>query len=247
MSGRISKSAIKFYQVLIYIILLFISLCAYNRIMNRRVFLVWFSIFIIWSFYRANINTYEWIDEFIFKPLIFVVPVIYIVLRKEKKALSSLGLCPKPKDAFLDVYFGVVIGIVFAFEGLLANYLKYGEFSFTPILAAKASAGIIPYLLINLATSVSEEILGRGYLFTRLFESYKHKLNAALTSSFLFFFLHIPIMFTRLDLSGSSLLIYTFSVFLLGITNCYILSIRKSLVLPVLIHLFWNMTVSLYL
>lgn len=215
--------------------------------MRRRVLFVWFVIFITWAFYRANVILPEWVDEFIVKPIVFVYPVLIISLVYEKKKLSELGWFSSFKDFFLDLYIGVVIGIIFAFQGLAANYLKYGRFSFEPILPTDPSWGIIWLLLISLVTSFWEEILARGYLYQRLYKITKRQFQSAFFSTFLFFLLHIPILFTRLNLTGTSLIVYSFTVMLLGITNCYIFSLRKSLMLPILIHTFWNMTVALYL
>ncbi len=214
---------------------------------KHQVFLVWFVIFLVWAIYRANFYLPETIDEFLIKPLIFVLPVLYIVKFKEKEKISSLGIASSKKNFFMDLYIGVAIGVVFALEGLLANYLKYGKLSFAPILALRLSGGLYMFLITNFFTSISEEILGRGYLFQRLIQVTNNQFGAALTSSFLFLLLHIPIMFTRLKLTGTSLLIYPVSIIILGVTNCYILRTRGSLTLPILIHTFWNMTVALYL
>lgn len=215
--------------------------------MKHQVFIVWFIIFIVWTFYRAAFFLPESIDEFIIKPLVFVFPVLYIVLIREKKKWADLGLAPKLLSFFHDLYIGVVIGVLFAIEGLVVNFLKYGQFSFLPILASRVGGGIGMFFLINLATSVWEEILGRGFLYKRLLQISKNQFWAAVTSSFLFLLLHIPILFTRLHLTGTSLLVYPISIMLLGITNSYVYSLRGSLVLPILIHAFWNMTVALYL
>jgi membrane protease YdiL (CAAX protease family) len=215
---------------------------------KHQVFSVWFIIFIIWAFYRSRFFLPEFIDELLVKPLIFLLPVIYVVIIREKKRLSELGLISKPKEFFVDLYLGVALGIAFAFEGLFINFLKYGQFSFEPSAAMRVSGGILPFLLINTATSFWEEILGRGYIYQRLLQASKNnQFWAATVSSFLFLFLHIPIVFTRLHLTGTSLIVYPISILLLGMTNCYIFSLRKSLTLPILIHLFWNMTVALYL
>ncbi len=215
--------------------------------MKHQVFVVWFIIFLVWAFYRAAFFLPETLDEFIIKPLIFVLPVLYVVLLREKKKLDDLGLAPKLIGLFHDLYIGVAIGVLFAIEGLVINYLKYGQLSFSPLLASRASGGLGIFFLINLATAVSEEILGRGYMYQRLYKETNNQFGAALSSSFLFLLLHIPILFTRLHLTGTALLIYPVSILLLGITNSYIFSLRKSLVLPILIHAFWNMTVALYL
>jgi membrane protease YdiL (CAAX protease family) len=216
--------------------------------MRRQVFIVWFAIFLVWSAYRAHFFFPEWVDELVVKPLIFVLPVILIIRIREKgDFLSELGLKLTFRNFMLDFYIGAVMGVIFALEGLLANYYKNGQFSFTPIMALGLAGGILPFLGINLATSIWEEILGRGYLYNRLYKSDDHQFQSAFLSSFLFLLLHIPIIFTRLHLTGTSLIIYPVSILILGITNSYLFSLRGSLTLPILIHLFWNMTVALYL
>lgn len=215
--------------------------------MVQQTLLVWLGIFIVWALYRSTINTYEWIDELLVKPIIFVGPVLYMTIKHHKESLTTLGFSTHPRHIFLDLYVGVIIGVLFAFEGVYANYLKNGDFSFSPIPAVAASAGMFPFLLTNLATSVSEEVLGRGYLYQQLLRATGKQYTAAAVSSFLFLLLHIPVLLLRLNLNGTAFFTYLASVFFLGFTNCYLLSWRKSLTVPILIHLFWNMTIALYL
>lgn len=220
---------------------------AYNEIMKRQVFIVWFVIFLVWAFYRAYFFFPETVDELLIKPIVFVLPVLYVVIVKEKKRIASLGLRFKRFDSLLDLYIGITLGVLFAVEGLIANWFKYGQFSFAPIWAVRTTGGLGYFFTLSLITSVWEEILGRGYLYQRLFASSKNQFWSAFVASFLFLLLHIPIMFTRLNLMGLSLLVYPLSILLLGVTNSYILALRGSLTLPILIHTFWNMTVALYL
>ena len=197
--------------------------------MKRQTFAVWFIIFIVWAFYRAYFHLPDWIDEFLIKPVVFVFPVIFVLVG-EKNPLKEMGLWRSLPDFFLDIYLGVLIGLLFALEGMLANFIKYGQFSFAPILALKVSGGIVPLFIINIFYKISN-----------------NQFWAATSSSVLFLLLHIPILFTSLHLSGISFLVYPISILLLGITNSYVFTLRKSLTLPILIHAFWNMTVALYL
>jgi membrane protease YdiL (CAAX protease family) len=208
---------------------------------------VWFVIFLVWAFYRAYFSFPEWVDEMIVKPIVFVFPVVYILIIREKKKINELGFESKGISVAADFYTGVIIGILFALEGLVANYTKNGKFFFAPIASVLLSGGLIPFLILNFATSLWEEILGRGFLYQRLYKISGNQFWAASFSSCLFLLLHIPIMFTRLHLTGISFLVYPLSIFILSMTNAYLFSLRRSLTLPILLHLFWNMTVALYL
>lgn len=212
---------------------------------SKQIYLIWFFIFVVWIVFRVSFRLPEWVDELIIKPLVFVGPVIWFVKFREKRGMDSLGL--GRKNLFADLYLGVGIGLLFALEGFLANYIKYGSFSFAPLIAL-TGIGLIPFLLISLVTAVSEEILARGFIYNRLNTEYGNQFRAAFISSLLFLLLHVPILFTQLSLTGPSLVVYLVSVFLLGLTNCYLFSLRgNSLVVPILVHLFWNVTIALYL
>ena|SRR3989338_11256566 len=215
--------------------------------MKRQVFLVWFAIFIVWAFYRAYFQLTEGVDELIVKPLIFVAPVIFISWILENKPLRNVGLIFKAKESMVDFYIGIVLGILLAVEGLLVNYLKYGRFSFGPVESLFLAGGVGTFLLYNIATSFSEEVFARGFLYKRLFKASGEQLASAIVGSILFTLIHIPIMFTRLHLTGNALIFYPLSIFTMGIVNSYLFTLRRSLVLPILVHTFWNMTVSLYL
>lgn len=208
------------------------------------VFRLWAWILLAWSLYRYFVNMPEAFDEFIAKPLVFAAPVFWYVLKIEKRPLSSLGLTTK--NLFTSIYIGVGIGFLFALQGLAANYIKNGELNIQPIGAFQQYGFVL--LLVSLATAFSEELLGRGFLFSRFYEKSKGKfIYAAIYSSLLFALLHVPILLTSLKFEGITLIMFFVTSFAISLVNCVLFKYTKSLVAPVLVHLFWNMTVALYL
>ena len=205
---------------------------------------VWGWIVLAWAFYRYFFHFPEWLDEFIFKPLVFVAPVLWYVRTREKRQLTSLGFMSK--NLFTSIYIGVGFGFVFALEGLAANAIKYGRLQIVPI-DAFAQYGMGTLLLLSAATAFSEELLSRGFVFTRLLEGKKSLLAAALISTLMFVVLHIPILAFSLKLQGVALLLFFVTDFVLGFANALLLYNTGSLVAPILVHIFWNMTVALYL
>ena len=59
------------------------------------VYHLWGWILLVWSLYRRFLKLPEWADEFIFKPLVFVAPVLWYVRTIEKRKLESIGLTGK--------------------------------------------------------------------------------------------------------------------------------------------------------
>lgn len=208
------------------------------------IYQVWGWILIAWSLYRYFLRMPEWVDEFVAKPLVFIAPIVWFVQRVERRSLASLGL--STKNLFTNVYIGIGFGFLFAIEGIAANALKYGKLDFRPIAALEEN-GLILLIVLSLATSISEEVLNRGFLFTRILEKSRSLPYAAVLSTVLFVFLHVPILMTMLKLQGMTLVLFFLTDFVLGLANALLYYNTKSLVTPILVHLFWNMTVALYL
>ena len=208
------------------------------------VFRLWAWILLIWSLYRYFFNLPESFDEFVVKPLVFVAPVIWYVLKVEKKPLSSLGLTTK--NFFVSLYVGLGIGFLFALQGIAANYIKNGALHIQPISAFQQYGFFL--LLISLVTAFSEELLGRGFLFSRFYEkSHENLVYAAVYSSAMFAMLHLPILLTSLKFQGITLIMFFATSFAISLANAILFKYSKSLVAPILVHLFWNMTVALFL
>lgn len=210
---------------------------------TQRALNLWAVILIIWAVYRAKFKMSEWVDEFIAKPLIFVLPVYYYIRRIEKKHfLSAIGL--KPKTNLQDILTAIVIGAIFATSAIFANVVKYKKFIF--FKHSVSPEGLIFMVILALATGVSEEILSRGFVLKRLYEESKNVYTSSFFASILFFFLHVPILFTNLSLSGDLLLMFMATDLILSLVNSFVFLDRKNLVVPILIHAFYNLSVILF-
>lgn len=208
------------------------------------VFHLWGWILLAWCLYRYFFKLPEYIDEFVAKPLVFVVPVLWYVINKEKRRLESLGLTYK--NLFPSLYAGLGLGLLFALEGIAANALKYGKLTIVPIDAIR-QYGLVTLMILSTATAFSEELLNRGFLFNRILEHKKSFLYAAFISTLLFVLLHVPILATSLKLQGMNLVLFFITDVILGFATSALFYAYRSLVAPILIHIFWNMTVALYL
>lgn len=205
---------------------------------------VWGWILLFWSLYRYFVKLPEWVDELLFKPLVFVAPVLWYVRKYERQPLSSLGLTTR--NLFTSIYIGLGFGLVFALEGLAANAIKYGRIQIVPI-PALTQYGLLTLLMLSLATAFSEELLSRGFLFSRIYAKSKNLPYASILSTIFFVLLHVPILVTSLKLQGLTLVLFFVTDFVLGLANSLLFFNTGSLVAPILVHVFWNMTVALYL
>lgn len=213
---------------------------------TQRVLNVWAIILIIWSVYRTKLQMPEWFDEFIAKPLVFIVPVYWYIKRYDKiNFFSSFWL--KTNQIISDIILGLTVGFVFILSVIMSEYHRTGMLALNETVFAKGITSLIYILSLSFATAFSEELLSRGFILKKLYEESNNIFTSSLAASVLFFILHIPILFTNNRINGEMLLLFMGTNLLLSFANSFIFVIRKSLLLPILIHAFYNIAVILYI
>lgn len=208
------------------------------------IFQFWAWQLLAWTLYRYFFHLPEWVDELFAKPLVFVVPVVWYVLRREHRRLSTIGVTTKQVTP--SVVIGAIVGLIFLLEGVVVSLMRYGGVR-TQTVGTDLSYPLAVVVLLSLATACWEELLSRGFLLSRLYEQTKRLWYSILLSTGMFVAFHIPILVTSLKFQGPTLLLFFFTSIVIGLINSMILLQTKSLVAPVLIHFFWNMTVVLFL
>lgn len=205
---------------------------------------LWAVILILWSVYRTYLKLPEWFDEFIAKPMVFVLPVfIYIKWVEKKEILSSLYLNKNFKVFLKEFFISLGVGLILLLTALIAVYLRFkkvGLFGHFP-----GFNQLILIFITALATGITEEILSRGFVLKRLYEESKNAYSSTFFASILFFFLHVPILFASSKINGSMLLVFMVTDLLLSMVTGLIMIQRKSLTVPILIHAFYNVVVAL--
>ena len=177
------------------------------------------------------------------KPLVFVLPVFYYIVKIDKKPLlSSLLINLKPKKLVSDFLYSLVLAVMFLGAAALALYLRFKNISL-PILPQGNQIFLI--VILAIATGITEEILSRGFVLKKLYDESKNYFSSIFISSILFFILHIPILFANAKITGNLLLAFMATDMVLSIINGYLFLERKSLLPPILIHAFYNIMVSL--
>ncbi|MEK7166509.1 MAG: CPBP family intramembrane glutamic endopeptidase [Patescibacteria group bacterium] len=213
------------------------------RTLNKTYF-IWSGVLIIWSLYRVYIRLPEWVDDFVIKPVVFVLPVLFYVIYRERRPLASIGLTLG--KFFRDVYLGLGFGMLFALEGLVANSVKHGTFSFAPLIPITGGQLILAVVLALVAAG-SEEVLVRGFFYTRLRDGYGSEMKALVISTAMYVLLLVPAIFLISRLVGMTLFVFVLTNIVMSLANTLIFSETKTLTVPILIHAFWNMAVALYL
>jgi membrane protease YdiL (CAAX protease family) len=213
---------------------------------TQRALNLWAVILIAWSIYRTYFKLPEWFDEFLAKPLVFVLPVLIYIRSVEKKDIFSGLFINKNFKIFIKEFLiSVGVGFILLLTALISIYLRFKKVSFIGHFPTFDMFGMI--FLTALATGITEEILSRGFVLKRLYEESKNAYSASFFASILFFFLHVPILFANNRISGNMLLMFMMTDLLLSMVNGLIMIQRKSLTVPILIHTFYNVVIALAL
>ena len=196
---------------------------------------------IVWGFYRFLFELPETIEELFIKPVVWLVPVFYL-LWKEKEGISSLGITFK--NLFPAVYYALGLGAFFVMEALIINFVKYGgKFNLG------ANLGELPFLTslgLSFATAISEELTFRGYVFTRIWRFLGNEIYANLVTSLFWALIHVPITFFVWKLDLSAALLYLFLTTLFGIGSAFVYARTKNILSPILLHVLWQWPIILF-
>lgn len=212
-----------------------------KRLQNiRNATLLFTFLLIFWGFYRLLFQFPDWVEEIIIKPIIWLAPVIYLV-KKEKASFETIGITYK--NLFPAIYSSLALGSLFTFEAVIVNFAKYGKFNFGANLGKET---IMLSFAISIATAVSEEIVFRGYIFSRLWEGIGNEWKANLITSIGWTVIHIPITIFVTKLSPPQAAIYLFLTFIFGVGSTFIYARTKNIASSILLHVLWEWPISLF-
>ncbi len=207
---------------------------------KRAVYLAVYLL-IVWGFYRFLFKFPDEIEELIIKPIVWLLPVIYLI-KLEKVGLSSLGITFK--NLFPAIYYGLGLGAFFIMEAVFVNFIKYGgQFDLG------ANIGVLPLLPalgLSFATAISEEITFRGYIFTRVWTFVKNEMLANVLTSLFWAMIHVPVTIFVWKLSLSDSLLYLFLTTLFGVGSSFVYARTKNIVSPILLHVLWQWPIILF-
>jgi membrane protease YdiL (CAAX protease family) len=207
---------------------------------TQKMLNTWAVIVILWSVYRSYFKTDLpiWVDEFVAKPFIFLVPIYYYVSKIEKLTFWK-ALDFKAKNLKKDILLGFGLGLFLLAVAFIIYITK------APLKPSMGIGMIGFYILVAFASSFSEEILSRGFVLKRLYAESQNVFQSVFFASFLFLFLHIPIIFTNPDIRGMMLIQIMVTDLLLSFGISLVYLQRKNVIVPIIIHALYNIAIYL--
>lgn len=196
---------------------------------------------LVWGFYRFLFQLPEEIEELVVKPAIWLVPTLYIVLVLEKGKLKSLGITGK--NIFPAIYFSLALGVVFAIEGIVLNFAKYGGFNFAANIGGK---NLLASLGISFVTGISEEIAFRGYIFNRVWQATGKEWTSNLATSLAWAVIHLPVNIFVLGISIEAIILNLFLTFIFGVGSALVFARTKNVFSSIFLHVLWEWPIILF-
>jgi membrane protease YdiL (CAAX protease family) len=197
---------------------------------------------IVWGFYRILVFQFPVsLEILVIKPIIWLIPLFFI-LKREHISLKEIGITDK--KLFFSIYIALILGIIFAFEGILINFIKYGaRFNFNSFIGQQT---FMMSLFLSFVTAITEELAFRGYIFSQSLKFLRNEWHANLLVSASWTLIHFPIAALDWRLSLPNLILYLFLVFIFSIGACYLFARTKNIASTIFLHLFWQWPIILY-
>jgi hypothetical protein len=186
--------------------------------------LLYCIIFIFWLIYRSITPTPpEWLDNFVTKPAVWIIPVFFVVKILEKRSIISLGLSWHHFYKFSLI--GITAGILF-FVYLKSFEFVFHQSEFHFSIHSLNFSGVLASLAFGIATAFTEELVFRGYLQSRLTKIFNSHFIGIAISTPLFALIHIPIAVFVYHYNLQKILFY--EIYLLEVSILYALHFMYS-------------------
>ncbi len=206
----------------------------------KKSLLIFVYLFIVWGLYRLIFKLPSAVAELLIKPVISLRPVFYLVNR-ERSGLKSLGITSK--NLFPAIYSALILGVMFAVEGMLINYLKYGQINFAANIGTDF---ILIGLAVSLATAISEEITFRGFIFNRIWKVLGKEWMANLITTLMWIMVRLPIAILWWGLDLPSIVGYLILTSIFSIGSGFLFARTKNITSSILLHVMWEWPIILF-
>lgn len=194
---------------------------------------VYFLIFFLWAGYRLLFRFPEWIDEYIAKPLIWIVPLMALRKRIISNTVKSSNI-----NISYNILLGLSVGILYF---IVYTFLTRGPFAVLIFqLSHYPLAELIIPLFISLCTGFTEELVFRRYILENALSIFNDSILANIFSSFLFTLIHLPIIVFIYKYPLAETVSYLSVLMLSSLIYGWVYLQKRSHIASSLTHAMWN-------
>jgi membrane protease YdiL (CAAX protease family) len=205
----------------------------------RQLFKYYAYLLVIWGFFRFLFKFPDLVEELWFKPLIWLIPILFIWVSEKKRRLNFFK-----GDLVPALSLGVGLGAAYWIILILTEFLKRGAGG---VILDFRNPEILDFAGISLATAITEELAFSGYVLSKLSSLTKNTWVAIGWTCLLFTILHIPIGLFIYKYSLYQLVFFLVLVFAIQLGNTWVMSRTKNILAPIFSHWLWGLAAFLLL
>ena len=194
---------------------------------------------VVWSFYRMDFKFSDTLEELYIKPVIWLLPFLYIIPKGKLKA-ADFGLTLK--NLFPSLYLSVALGVGFAVLAFISNIVKHGGVNFQ---ANIGTMFIGSALALSFVTAFTEELVFRGYLLNAFVRKYPQEISVVATTT-LWTLVHAPISYFVWKMTGLQIAVYLGLTFVYGLGASILYLKTKNIASSIFLHVLWEWPIILF-
>lgn len=204
-----------------------------NRTILRDILLLYFVIFALWTGYRFFFSFPESFDEFVAKPLLWLLPLVF--LRKDfiKNTVKTIKI-----NISQNIIMGLFVGIIYFLLYTFLNSFRNGLPTFNPLHYSYKQ--IYLQLIIAISTGLIEEIVFRRYFLEESLAIFNDRIYANLFVTLLFSLIHLPVIIFVYKQSFAEAITYLSILSISGFIYGLVYLHKRSLTASTVTHAVWN-------
>lgn len=194
---------------------------------------VYVIIFLLWTGYRIFFRLPEWVDEFVAKPILWLIPLFFLRKKIVNNTLKSLRI-----NISYNILFGLSVGILYFFLYTLFLSFQFGLPTLNPMHFSLK--GMYLQLIIAFSTGLIEELVFRRYFLEEALLFFNDRIISNSFVTLLFTLIHLPIIIFVYKYSLAETISYLSLLFISGFMYGLVYLHKKSLLASTMTHAAWN-------
>lgn len=203
-------------------------------------FKVYAVVFVLWGIYRLIFRLPEEVEETFLKPIVFVG--VAMLIEKPKNWLKYFMEVWGSGDWVKALGWGLVLGLGYVVIYGFSSFLSFGNL----LPEGLTGSSILAFTLIGILTSVWEEWLFPGYIFSHIKADIKNVWSARLLTAAMFAAVHSPILIFWYKFAPQTIIFQLTMLFILGTGNVILQEKLKNLIAPAASHFGWGLAIFLF-
>jgi hypothetical protein len=183
--------------------------------------------------YRFFFTFPESVDEFIAKPILWLIPLIAF----QKKSIQDIAKS-FTVNMSRNILFGLSIGILYFCLYTAVSSFQFGLPTINPAYISLMGMGL--QLLTALSTGLTEEIIFRGFILEKLLSLFNDRILSNSFTTLLFTLIHLPVIIFVYHYSFMETISYLSILTITGYVYGLVYLHKKSLTSSTVMHGVWN-------